>query len=410
MNRVYLNVILGLILLNCFVASQKWDELTWTTTQPNARSYASVASFRVDKKVVLSAIFGGVNDDISTLYNDVWGFTLDFNNPENTQWALLHDGTGGNVPVPRYGHQTTVIETDSDASTLTFLLFGGYGGSTYGTAGPLEDTWIFTVDETTSSWAQLTPTQSPPTRYFYAMVPLILNSVTGGNKRYSGAGLMGGTNGSYPLNDFWVFTTETNEWLYVDLGEFEPRWGHSAVVYNGDVYIFGGQNGTQFFDDVWHFSLTDGTWKRVYNGGSTGPSARIMHSAASASGGFIVFGGVLSNGTASNDLWLFDVGSSKWTDLTQDSLKASNETVPSARYGAAAQGIAELGVSGRNSDLVVFAGEDGVSVFNDVWYLSIPKDKNGDDREVIGPSITGAFMILAFVGIPVGMSVFYHKQ
>ena len=118
-----------------------------------------------------------------------------FTDPENNQWALLHNGTGSGapVPVPRYGHQTIVLDTDDDISTLSFLLFGGYGGSSYYSSSPLQDTWFFTVDATTSTWSQVAPTQVPSSRYLHAMVPLILNSLDPSNdQKYSGGGLIGG--------------------------------------------------------------------------------------------------------------------------------------------------------------------------------------------------------------------------
>lgn len=108
----------------------------------------------------------------------------------------------------RYGHKTTIINTDNDDATLSFLLFGGYGGSTYYTSNFLQDTWIFTIDATTSTWNQVFPTQGPSSRYLHAMVPLILNSLDPqSNEKFSGVGLLGGANGSYAMNDFWVFTT-----------------------------------------------------------------------------------------------------------------------------------------------------------------------------------------------------------
>lgn len=52
----------------------------------------------------------------------------------------------------------------------------------------------------------------------------------------------------------------------------------------------------------------DLTWEKIHDGDEESPSARYSHNAASARGGFIVFGGQLENGTSANDLWLFDAG------------------------------------------------------------------------------------------------------
>jgi len=46
------------------------------------------------------------------------------------------------------------------------------------------------------------------------------------------------------MNDVWYFDTQTSSWSKVDPEEDSynpaPRSGHSAVLHNGKMYIFGG--------------------------------------------------------------------------------------------------------------------------------------------------------------------------
>lgn len=55
--------------------------------------------------------------------------------------------------------------------------------------------------------------------------------------------------------------------------------------------------------------LASGNWEKIHDGTTAPcPTGRYSHNSVSASGGFLMFGGILLNGSISNDLWLFDVG------------------------------------------------------------------------------------------------------
>lgn len=50
------------------------------------------------------------------------------------------------------------------------------------------------------------------------------------------------------------------------------------------------------------------------------PAARYGHAAASMKNGFAIFGGKLSNGSFSNDLWFYDINDKKWSQLATKSI------------------------------------------------------------------------------------------
>lgn len=46
-----------------------------------------------------------------------------------------------------------------------------------------------------------------------------------------------------PLFDFWIYNAKINNWSLIKPrgGDFLPRYGHSTVYYNGNIFIFGGK-------------------------------------------------------------------------------------------------------------------------------------------------------------------------
>ena len=53
-------------------------------------------------------------------------------------------------------------------------------------------------------------------------------------------------------------------WKQISIAEgSDRRAAHSAVVYNGRMYVFGGWNGLHALDDVVAFSITDQSWHPI---------------------------------------------------------------------------------------------------------------------------------------------------
>lgn len=107
----------------------------------------------------------------------------------------------------------------------------------------------------------------------------------------------------------------------------EAREGHSLVVYNSQLWLFGGKNfsGTTLYNDLWYFDQGLKEWsKRTAT--NDGPSDRYGHSAAVYNGKMYVFFG--RNATeALDDIWSYEFATNKWTDLT-----TTTRAVPVARF------------------------------------------------------------------------------
>ena len=70
--------------------------------------------------------------------------------------------------------------------------------------------------------------------------------------------IFGGYDGSGVVNDTYSLNLSSNAWTQITTSGSSPasRYGHSAVLYNGDqMIIFGGHDGSSYFNDT--YSLGD---------------------------------------------------------------------------------------------------------------------------------------------------------
>ncbi|EOO01890.1 putative kelch domain-containing protein [Phaeoacremonium minimum UCRPA7] len=127
--------------------------------------------------------------------------------------------------------------------------------------------------------------------------------VTFNDKMY----LFGGTNGFQWFNDVWCYDPTTNLWSQLDcIGYIPvPREGHAASIVDDVMYIFGGrtEDGADL-GDLAAFRITSRRWYTFQNMGPS-PSPRSGHSMTTVGKSVVVVGGEPSSAaTAVNDLAL----------------------------------------------------------------------------------------------------------
>ena len=90
-----------------------------------------------------------------------------------------------------------------------------------------------------------------------------------------------------------------------------PRTDHTAVMYNGSMYVFGGSDDeNNKLNDLWQFALDTQRWTRIDAPNS--PLARSGHSAGVIGSKLYIFGGIAGMTQEMNDLHTFDFESQKW--------------------------------------------------------------------------------------------------
>jgi N-acetylneuraminic acid mutarotase len=137
----------------------------------------------------------------------------------------------------------------------------------------------------------------------------------------------------------------------------DARMG-STLTYEpatGRLLLFGGWNGTEFFDTMWSYDLATSTWKGLDTGGNP-PAARALHAVAYLpdTGKLLMFGGY-DGSVYMGDTWAYDIASGTWTDL------APSGNVPKARDGHS------LVYDTSDKKVYLFGGWNGAKEFNDTW-------------------------------------------
>ncbi|RUS80438.1 hypothetical protein EGW08_011807, partial [Elysia chlorotica] len=99
------------------------------------------------------------------------------------------------------------------------------------------------------------------------------------------------------------------------------RTAHTAVYTHDCIWVFGGFDLNSVLDDLWHFCLEENIWSEVTSRDAfvMWPAARSGHAMDKFGDGFYIFGGRLSNGSRSNELWFFNISSLNWSLCAEES-------------------------------------------------------------------------------------------
>ncbi|HNT35845.1 MAG TPA: kelch repeat-containing protein, partial [bacterium] len=176
------------------------------------------------------------------------------------------------------------------------------------------------------------------------------------------------------FNDLWALSMiqGSEAWNQIDTKGTLPavRESHSAIYDPGSatMIVFGGRNGTTYFDDLWVFDFSSSSWALHANSGK-GPTSRAGHSAVydAAKSRMLVYGGYTSSGAYLDELWALDLTAvdGEWKKLS-----------PSGKgYHAVAWHSAVFDDNGTR--MLLFGGTDGMPR-NYLQCLSFTTDENGE--------------------------------
>ena len=144
--------------------------------------------------------------------------------------------------------------------------------------------------------------------------------------------IFGGYDGMQRVNDLHVFNFSEKTWRCIhpnisDTHAPSPRDRHIAVVWNKELYVFGGFDGQNRVNDMYACDLSDFPslqWRAVPAVSGDPPSPRHSHSAVVYQNNMYIFGGY--DGTYKRDLHRYDFQRGQWT------MVQAYGDVPRARY------------------------------------------------------------------------------
>ena len=167
-------------------------------------------------------------------------------------------------------------------------------------------------------------------------------------------------NNCFSSQDFPQFSiiSSNNRKTYRGAEHPSKRWGHTVVLHNNNMVIFGGRHSQRILSNIYSLDFTTLSWSKIEPSGNS-PPARDSHSAIIYNDSdMIIFGG---NGTSGklNDLWNFNFNEKKWTKIV------GTGNSPSARDGHLTSLI-------YNKYMMIYAGLDNDDkVINDIFLFDV---------------------------------------
>ncbi|GAB7359589.1 hypothetical protein MBLNU230_g6774t1 [Neophaeotheca triangularis] len=340
--------------------SQRKLAFTVSHTNPFPR-YGAAVNSAASKDGAIYLMGGLING--STVKGDLW--MVETGQPGNQgSMSCYPVATTSEGPGPRVGH----------ASLLVGNAFIVFGGDTKMDEGDMLDDTLYLLNTSTKQWSRALPAgPRPPGRYGHTLNIL-------GSKLY----IFGGQVEGYFFNDLVAFDlnalqASSNRWEILiqntidggpPHGQIPPaRTNHSMVAWGDKLYLFGGTDGVNWFNDVWSYSPQTNSWTMLECIGYI-PSAREGHAAALVGDVMYIFGGRTEEGTDLGDLAAFRISSRRW--YTFQNMGPS----PSPRSG---HSMTTVGKS-----IVVLAGEPssaprdvvelGMAYFLDTSKIRYPAD------------------------------------
>ncbi|OAQ98277.1 hypothetical protein LLEC1_07343 [Akanthomyces lecanii] len=204
-------------------------------------------------------------------------------------------------PGPRVGHSSLLVGN-------AFIV---YGGDTKIEDADVLDETLYLLNTSTRHWSRALPAGPRPSgRYGHSLNIL-------GSKIY----IFGGQVEGYFMNDLAAFDLNqlqmaNNRWEILLQSDASPsipaaRTNHTVINYNDKMYLFGGTNGFEWFNDVWCYDPKVNKWSQLDCIGYI-PSRREGHAAALVDDVMYIFGGRTEEGSDLGDLAAFRISLRRW--------------------------------------------------------------------------------------------------
>lgn len=372
-------------------------------------------------------LFGGVDTDFNTKRNDLWVY-----DPATEMWTWMK-GSSLTNQAGVFGTQGVPADANTPSSrspAVTWTDANGklwlFGGSS--SAGLMNDLWRY--DPATNQWTWIKGSSAASQNGTYGTLGTPAASNTPGGRDsavgwvdpqgrlwlFGGTGY-GATSGTDNyLNDVWMYNLSTNQWTWrkgsnaTNASGVYGTQGTPATTNTpgarvrpalwrdakGDVWLFGGRNGTGDFHDTWRFepATTNWTWMKgtnlqkqasIFGTQNVPDAANLPASRAHAlswldsQGRFWLYGGLGQSGTSSSvalyDLWRYEPLTNNWVwvrdgvNSTQFAVYGTlGSSTATTRPGAKYYSHSWIDPRGR---LCVFGGEGYSDVTaglqNDFW-------------------------------------------
>lgn len=325
-------LLLALLLSITFAQNATWVQILNNAENDTTR-WKPRYGHRVNKINDVLYLFGGYDGDEHL--EDLWKLDLR-NQSESQNWTLVN--VSGACPGPRALHLSITVDDK-------IYVFGGRNDT-----HALNDFWMLEVTNDTVRWTQL---EDAPIKAFDA------GGVILGSDENKTLYVIGGRNETSDITDILTYDFNLNQWQVITpSNQIQPRSGHSVVVMNDTIVLFGGFSleDNSFPSDVMVFDVNEKSWTPMQLGESITPVGRYGHSANLIDNQMAVFGG-WDGMKYLNDLWVLK--DNQWKEMNVTGTKPSER----ALHGA---------VVTDNNTLYIIGGATSLDTgLNDMWKLTL---------------------------------------
>lgn len=159
-------------------------------------------------------------------------------------------------------------------------------------------------------------------------------------------------------------------------GQIPPaRTNHTIVSFNDKLFLFGGTNGVQWFNDVWSYDHIANSWTEIDCVGFI-PAPREGHASALVSDVMYVFGGRTDEGMDLGDLSAFRISTRRWYSFQNMGPAPS----PRSGHSMTAFGKQIIVLAGEPSSAPRDPAELSMSYILDTSKIRYPNDSQAGGR------------------------------
>lgn len=209
-------------------------------------------------------------------------------------------------------------------------------------------------------WRKVTPRKGPAAREDHTWT-------VDGKGRY--AYLFGGRDGGKEFGDTWRYDLAKDRWKRIAVKGTSPapRFGHNAVWVDGlGVVVFAGQQGDDFFNDLWVYDPAKSRWRKLPAKGQV-PKRRYGSCMVVGPDGRLWISHGFTDSGRFDDTRAYNLKAKKWAVITPDGRKPGERCLHECFTSIA-------------GDLVLYGGQnDGSFALGDVW--SMDKERTWDRHD-----------------------------
>lgn len=217
-------------------------------------------------------------------------------------------------------------------------------------AAPVDVASDGTLDFQAPKWRKITPGQGPAAREDHTWTV---------DTRGRFAYLFGGRDGSREFGDTWRYDLARDQWKRVAVKGKSPapRFGHNAVWVDGlGMVVFAGQQGVDFFNDLWAFDPDKKRWRQLPAKGQV-PKTRYGSCMVVGPDGRLWISHGFTDAGRFDDTRAYNLTSKRWAVITPEGRKPGERCLHECFTSTA-------------GDLVLYGGQDdGSFALGDLWSM-----------------------------------------